>query len=387
MRNIPAHAGKTRLERSVDRVSPEHPRARGENGDVLNGQAKIVGTSPRTRGKPAAYARFCLRPGNIPAHAGKTHQPDHRRTVNKEHPRARGENRRIRRHVLRMFGTSPRTRGKLRLGFNTNHIWGNIPAHAGKTPPVKPPLATPVGTSPRTRGKPLPTVSFHTPPGNIPAHAGKTASWTRPVPAMGEHPRARGENSWVSWWMFSAMGTSPRTRGKQPRQLQQQPEHRNIPAHAGKTITIVVVVVSGGEHPRARGENPNAERKLFVQEGTSPRTRGKPHRHRRRQRRLRNIPAHAGKTASLRALPCLMTEHPRARGENPDGSQWGYSAEGTSPRTRGKHVVVGYQTTAARNIPAHAGKTKYRFWVFRRAAEHPRARGENFGVERQLFCS
>ena len=255
MRNIPAHAGKTRLERSVDRVSPEHPRARGENGDVLNGQAKIVGTSPRTRGKPAAYARFCLRPGNIPAHAGKTHQPDHRRTVNKEHPRARGENRRIRRHVLRMFGTSPRTRGKLRLGFNTNHIWGNIPAHAGKTPPVKPPLATPVGTSPRTRGKPLPTVSFHTPPGNIPAHAGKTASWTRPVPAMGEHPRARGENSSTLQWFWATMGTSPRTRGK-PREFGEFHQvFRNIPAHAGKTEQHNMFAPPNAEHPRARGEN------------------------------------------------------------------------------------------------------------------------------------
>ena len=316
MRNIPAHAGKTRLERSVDRVSPEHPRARGENGDVLNGQAKIVGTSPRTRGKPAAYARFCLRPGNIPAHAGKTHQPDHRRTVNKEHPRARGENRRIRRHVLRMFGTSPRTRGKLRLGFNTNHIWGNIPAHAGKTPPVKPPLATPVGTSPRTRGKPLPTVSFHTPPGNIPAHAGKTASWTRPVPAMGEHPRARGENRVSSESFIRFSGTSPRTRGKLSSTICLPRPMRNIPAHAGKTFSPGTHEFINKEHPRARGENRRCCAMRKPGAGTSPRTRGKHHLGMPIWESNGNIPAHAGKTSLSLPLTDDRKEHPRARGEN-----------------------------------------------------------------------
>ena len=70
-----------------------------------------------------------------------------------EHPRARGEN--------------ARTRGRSESRSR------NIPAHAGKTPPV-------VGL----------------------------AHWEA------EHPRARGENSWSKSLSQLPVGTSPRTRGK-----------------------------------------------------------------------------------------------------------------------------------------------------------------------------
>ena len=52
---------------------PEHPRARGENVPLQHGMVSILGTSPRTRGKPMFSHTIIFPRRNIPAHAGKTH--------------------------------------------------------------------------------------------------------------------------------------------------------------------------------------------------------------------------------------------------------------------------------------------------------------------------
>ena len=51
---------------------------------------------------------------------------------------------------------------------------------------------------------------------------------------------------------------------------------------------------------------------------------------------MRNIPAHAGKTAGFTVEAFEGMEHPRARGENIYKTEGYGSAPGTSPRTRGK---------------------------------------------------
>ena len=91
--------------------------------------------------------------------------------------------------------------------------------------------------------------------------------------------------------------------------------------------------------------------------GTSPRTRGKHRVTVVTSPAIRNIPAHAGKTRFFISQPDTLKEHPRARGENVSVVTCLTQARGTSPRTRGK--LEGHQatTTLARNIPAHAGKT------------------------------
>ena len=71
---------------------------------------------------------------------------------------------------------------------------------------------------------------------------------------------------------------------------------RLIPAHAGKTRAVVVLVAMIWAHPRSRGENSRPRRRRGTGAGSSPLTRGK-----RRPERLRPgldglIPAHAGKT-------------------------------------------------------------------------------------------
>ena len=75
------------------------------------------------------------------------------------------------------------------------------------------------------------------------------------------------------------MGTSPRMRGKPVSDYVDEPELRNIPAYAGKTISRRAKDYSLSEHPRVCGENVTGISPTPAGEGTSPRMRGKPGQH------------------------------------------------------------------------------------------------------------
>ena len=111
--------------------------------------------------------------------------------------------------------------------------------------------------------------------------------------------------------------------------------------------------------------------------GTSPRTRGKQLNVPNITPSRRNIPAHAGKTLQLRPRGERAAEHPRARGENVSIAEPFSRGNGTSPRTRGKPPACRGQESTRRNIPAHAGKTHDSLALPTPPEEHPRARGEN----------
>ena len=276
----------------------------------------MYGTSPRTRGKPPACRGQESTRRNIPAHAGKTHDSLALPTPPEEHPRARGENPPPLGAIRHQPGTSPRTRGKQKSVIHSNADLRNIPAHAGKTP------------------------TFDYPHGRT-----------------SEHPRARGENIERPLQPLGSLGTSPRTRGKRDNRFLRRCTGRNIPAHAGKTVTYFSGRRTTKEHPRARGEN--LLRILISQPdaGTSPRTRGKQHKHQISSKLHRNIPAHAGKTWGWRCRFPWCAEHPRARGENRAARTRTRCGTGTSPRTRGKLPCSSPDVRTGGNIPAHAGKT------------------------------
>ena len=257
----------------------EHPRSRGEN--ILVAHAAIIrfGTSPLTRGKPGLAHTTVLRQRNIPAHAGKTSITGVVVVAITEHPRSRGENINLTPTRLMNVGTSPLTRGKHVQKFVAFLLIRNIPAHAGKTRLYV--------TYPRE---------------------------------IQEHPRSRGENIAVCCGKFKGYGTSPLTRGKRFMRVFVVQLRRNIPAHAGKTRGTRLHKPRAEEHPRSRGENQEVTGREIQLDGTSPLTRGKPSRGWVMLSRVRNIPAHAGKTAVNPPLACSAAEHPRSRGENPMAS-------------------------------------------------------------------
>ena len=89
------------------------------------------------------------------------------------HPRSRGENRPKHWPVAAVMGSSPLTRGKQRIGLQSEEELGLIPAHAGKTL--------------------------------------RSARLSWPIWA---HPRSRGENGDDLCVLSTEAGSSPLTRGK-----------------------------------------------------------------------------------------------------------------------------------------------------------------------------
>ena len=130
---IPAHAGKTAARDSQSGAVEAHPRACGENHQERRANLAVTGSSPRMRGKPALANLASQSSRLIPAHAGKTFPYGNKGTGRPAHPRACGENYTISDAVKRIAGSSPRMRGKLSAARPAASNIGLIPAHAGKT--------------------------------------------------------------------------------------------------------------------------------------------------------------------------------------------------------------------------------------------------------------
>ena len=111
-RLIPAHAGKTPGSARCGAPRPAHPRSRGENRLERPAADASRGSSPLTRGKPAAALYGPRQGGLIPAHAGKTFQISFFEVRGAAHPRSRGENLMRSRTLVAESGSSPLTRGK-----------------------------------------------------------------------------------------------------------------------------------------------------------------------------------------------------------------------------------------------------------------------------------
>ena len=130
---IPAHAGKTTDHWCTSRCSGAHPRSRGENPTLILTIKRGKGSSPLTRGKlRPARARPPV-PRLIPAHAGKTSRVVSTDGIKGAHPRSRGENGVVPMLGGVEGGSSPLTRGKRAQGWPDHVRPGLIPAHAGKT--------------------------------------------------------------------------------------------------------------------------------------------------------------------------------------------------------------------------------------------------------------
>ena len=213
--------------------------------------------------------------------------------------------------------------------------------------------------------------------GSIPAPAGKTLLWTSTRPGTEVHPRACGENiddlpasvddegpsprlrgkPALMSFEVDGSGPSPRLRGKPRGHHRRGLPRRSIPAPAGKTGTAPQRVGACGVHPRACGENPDADLGPVLRHGPSPRLRGKPVPLPAVLHPVGSIPAPAGKTWGGRSPPASSTVHPRACGENGGSRCLSTSGQGPSPRLRGKPSMTPHGETSRRSIPAPAGKT------------------------------
>ena len=209
------------------------------------------------------------------------------------------------------------------------------------------------------RGKLALPIGMSLQPRITPAHAGKTFSLLFLLVCRADHPRACGENATVkTCWRLSS-GSPPRMRGKR-RALQAVPRGVRItPAHAGKTPCSVSPWSRCPDHPRACGENLLRQCLRSENGGSPPRMRGKPPQSLSMQRILRITPAHAGKTGKKLLCGEYTSDHPRACGENSSTRRVHFRQSGSPPRMRGKQTVSLIVIPQTRITPAHAGKTNF----------------------------
>ena len=152
---------------------------------------------------------------------------------------------------------------------------------------------------------------------------------------------------------------------------------RIIPAHAGQTASSSTAASRATDHPRACGANQVGLDDLTNPDGSSPRMRGKPEEDADHPVDERIIPAHAGQTQSGERVGGHVADHPRACGANSNKGSATVSASGSSPRMRGKRLLVREHRAHVRIIPAHAGQTSMTFKEGLNKADHPRACGAN----------
>ena len=167
-------------------------------------------------------------------------------------------------------------------------------------------------------------------------------------------------------------------RGKHLCGLHQVCLDRITPAHAGKTVVAVDVGSAVGDHPRACGENPVYFYEINIVAGSPPRMRGKHGRGEHRARQERITPAHAGKTSMSKNFQELSEDHPRACGENSGISFPPHRGRGSPPRMRGKLSCSPSAFWFVGITPAHAGKTRKVEASALSNRDHPRACGENW---------
>ena len=132
-RITPACAGKTTVARVQFNVGKDHPRMRGEDLSCWVSCWWRRGSPPHARGRRATEVSLKGLEGITPACAGKTLHPLPRRTISKDHPRMRGEDRVGYRSEHCGGGSPPHARGRLPGSHAASPISGITPACAGKT--------------------------------------------------------------------------------------------------------------------------------------------------------------------------------------------------------------------------------------------------------------
>ena len=273
---------------------PVHPRGRGERFAAHAARASLSGSSPRTRGtapllrERQALIRF------IPADAGNGERRAFGRRGRSVHPRGRGERIVIDSSTATNDGSSPRTRGTgVRQGLAHLRV-RFIPADAGngsrgqarssassvhprgrgERAPTLDVKGYDGGSSPRTRGTVRLPLSGRNNGRFIPADAGN-GRWRRPPHRRTPvHPRGRGERAPTLDVKGYDGGSSPRTRGTGADDLDWGGPTRFIPADAGNGSDCCRAAMRATVHPRGRGEREPRRLHRVVEGGSSPRTRG-----------------------------------------------------------------------------------------------------------------
>jgi len=171
-RITPARAGSRQQRGSGFGLDSDHPRARGEQVYVVNRENVVWGSPPRARGAGDCSLIRSNMIGITPARAGSSVNIASSYRVSRDHPRARGEQKKS----------------------NLSNVSDR-------------------GSPPRARGAAEPDIPFADPPGITPARAGSSLVYFLTHLCYKDHPRARGEQSKIFFVASNGLGSPPRARG------------------------------------------------------------------------------------------------------------------------------------------------------------------------------
>ena len=173
----------------------------------------------------------------------------------------------------------------------------------------------------------------------------------------------------------ACMGSSPLTRGGHSVSLCVCRRLRLIPAYAGRTCGRWCGRVRRRAHPRLRGADLSQPSSRIPRIGSSPLTRGGPGVLTMRRTMRGLIPAYAGRTRSSAASSAPIRAHPRLRGADVMCVLVFRVLWGSSPLTRGGPLVATSIQPPERLIPAYAGRTASGDEYSTARTAHPRLRG------------
>ena len=274
------------------------------------------GSSPPARGTHLEMARPGRRGRFIPACAGNTGLGAARAKLSPVHPRLRGEHPSRRSSRQSRSGSSPPARGTLRRPERGQIFRSVHPRLRGEHRVEQEAGRAGLGSSPPARGTPGGWVVVGDPWRFIPACAGNTKARGIPQSIRSVHPRLRGEHALAVESVADETGSSPPARGTPATRRSSRFTRRFIPACAGNTAAAGSAVLPGSVHPRLRGEHAVWFGTSASSSGSSPPARGTLLSDGMIRGTIRFIPACAGNTHGSRQVDALSPVHPRLRGEH-----------------------------------------------------------------------
>ena len=234
-----------------------------------------------------------------------------------------------------------------------------------------------VGSSPRMRGAQGFIAFALAYVGIIPADAGSTPLISIVVLSREDHPRGCGEHRPRPTSNQSTSGSSPRMRGALCQSSDLYCDTGIIPADAGSTIRLSPVSKPTWDHPRGCGEHNLAGNAEQLASGSSPRMRGAQDRDRQGDSCQGIIPADAGSTVFADDPKSGLRDHPRGCGEHAGVRAFPVQDPGSSPRMRGALDLLVDLGARAGIIPADAGSTSCGIANIVWCRDHPRGCGEH----------
>ena len=172
-------------------------------------------------------------------------------------------------------------------------------------------------------------------------------------------------------------GLSPRGRGKPNHPADQPAGYRSIPAWAGETVKSIVDSYDYGVYPRVGGGKEPNPPPSPPRHGLSPRGRGKLYPVDDYWVSVGSIPAWAGETGQADDPHTLRLVYPRVGGGNITSPFSMHIQEGLSPRGRGKRTGGRSGRGKEGSIPAWAGETPWNAGMIWPARVYPRVGGGN----------